>query len=134
MLASGIFNGSARLSTSPINPPCRTSSCILVQIQPINDTGGITAHPPGQPWRVISRPVIIEPALRIAFLAGEAIALARKAAEQRLAVGAVFLAVDPGAGTVDDDHAAVEVIAELVLYRRPLVLRRLIARAHARAA
>src|SRR5574341_105729 len=65
----------------------------------------ICAHPPRQPWRVVPRPVVVQPTLLIALLASEAVALAGKTAKAGFAVRSIFLAVDPRA-IAADHHVA----------------------------
>src|SRR5688572_17806949 len=66
--------------------------------------------------------MVIEPVLLVELLAREAVALTSKAAEASPAVRGVLLAVDPGASLVEHEAAAAEVIAEVKLDVRRLVV------------
>ena len=55
--------------------------------------------------------MVVQTTFLIALLTREAVALLCKAAEAGLAVGRVFLTVDPGACVINDRIAAAEVIA-----------------------
>jgi hypothetical protein len=54
----------------------------------------------------------------VSFLAAEAVALASETAEAGLPVGCVFLAVDPAAVVANDEGAAAEVVAQVLLHGR----------------
>src|SRR5262249_4663508 len=96
---------------------------VLVQVEAVGHSQGIAAHPPRQPRRTVSCPVIIQSALLIALPAGEPVALAGEAAKAGLAVGRVFLAVDPVARATDGDAAAAQMIPQVELYPRRGVVR-----------
>jgi hypothetical protein len=66
--------------------------------------------------------VIVEARLFIPLPSSKAIAFARKAAEARLAIRRVFLAVDKGTARVGDHVAAAQVVTELILLGRGRVI------------
>src|SRR4051812_9879853 len=65
---------------------------------------GIDAEPPCNPRRVVASTVVGKPALFVAFLAGEAITLARVAAEGGLPVGGVLLPAEKAASLIEGDR------------------------------
>src|SRR6266568_2041667 len=99
---------------------------IGTNIKPVFHANRITTHPSRQPRRVVPCAVIIQAALLVALFPREAIALFRKAAKAGLPIGKVLLAVDQsiigGARPPDDQVATAEVVAQLILDVRLLVV------------
>src|SRR4030095_15029316 len=84
---------------------------------------GVIAYPSRQPRRIVTRPVVIQAALFVAFLTDEAIALLGKTAEARLSIGRIFLAADQSARVVNDDVAAAQMVTEVKFHSRGCVIR-----------
>src|SRR5262249_48388212 len=94
----------------------RITHSVSKQVYSIYHPRWITTRPPPHPWGVVPRAVIIQVALLVPLLAGEAVALAGKAAKAGLAVGRVFLAVDQRPCVVNDQVAAAQVVTPLELH------------------
>jgi hypothetical protein len=58
--------------------------------------------------------VVVQPALLVALLTRESVALLGEATDARLAIGQELLAVNPGAGVIDDKMTAAEVVAHVI--------------------
>src|SRR5215213_2092953 len=124
----------AGLSPHPVGipEPYRVITNIPIGIDTIYHATGVAADPPRQPRRVVAGPVVIETALIVALLAGEAVALLREGPKAGLAVGCVLLAVDPRTGAVYDHVAAAEMVAQVVFHHWGSIVRERLADAHLR--
>src|SRR5215217_4998326 len=76
--------------------------------------------------------MIVKSTFLVAFFASEAVAFEREATEAGLAVGCIFLAVDPLTLVINDYVAAAEVITQMVLHRWGGIVRERVADANHR--
>src|SRR5688500_6649393 len=95
---------------------------VQVEIGSVLTANRITTHPSCNPGRIVPKAKVIQPALLVPLLARVAIALLDEAAEARLTIGKVFLAINPHAAVVRHYMTVAKMIAVVVLRSRTNLL------------
>ena len=110
-----------------INKSQRIVPGVCEQVQAVHRSGRVGACPPRSPGTEITCAVIGHAGLFISLSPCEPVSLAGKAAKAGFAIRRILFAVDKRCARCDNDSAAAQVIAEVVLngdIRRPIVGKR----------